>query len=313
MKGRSYDSAFPFWSLELPSLELTPLSGSTFVIRGPTNVGVFAPGDGSAVLIDSGNDDDAGRKILRACQAAGLGVSYIANTHSNADHCGGNAFIQARTNCRIGASRPEAAFIENPALEPSFLWGGFPLPPLRNKFLMAKASRVTDLIAAPCSVPGAGVDALPLPGHYMGMVGFITPDRVFFAADALASAEILEKYSYYFLYDVAAHLSTLDGLLEVDADWIVPSHAEPAREAGPLVAANKAKTLEVGDRILDLCSGASTPEDLAARLAGSYGLELNHTQYALLGSTLRSYLSWLADRGLVASRLEANKLLVERK
>jgi hypothetical protein len=147
----------------------------------------------------------------------------------------------------------------------------------------------------------------------MGMVGFITPDRVFFAADALASAEILEKYSYYFLYDVAAHLSTLDGLLEVDADWIVPSHAEPAREAGPLIAANKAKTLEVGDRILDLCSGASTPEDLAARLAGSYGLELNHTQYALLGSTLRSYLSWLADRGLVASRLEANKLLVERK
>ncbi len=297
----------------MPSLELTVLAGSTYVARGATNVGVFAPGDGSAVLVDSGNDDDAGRRILRACEAAGLRVTCIANTHSNADHCGGNAFIQARTDCRIAASRPEAAFIEDPSLEPSFLWGGFPLPPLRNKFLMAKRSRVTDLLSAPCPVPGAGVDALPLPGHYVGMVGFMTPDRVFFAADSVASPEILRKYSYYFVYDVAAHLATLDALTEIDADWIVPSHAEPTREAEPLAAANKAKILEVGERILELCSEASTPETLAARLAESYGLELNHTQYALLGSTLRSYVSWLADRGLVSSRLEANRLIIDRK
>jgi glyoxylase-like metal-dependent hydrolase (beta-lactamase superfamily II) len=297
----------------MASLELTLLSGSTFVARGPTNVGVFAPGDGRAVLIDTGNDDDAGRKILRVCEAAGLHVSHIANTHSNADHCGGNALIQARTNCRIAAPRQEAVFIENPALEPSFLWGGFPLPPLRNKFLMAKSSRVTDLLEAPCSVPGAGIDALPLPGHYIGMVGFMTPDKVFFAADAAANPEILIKYSYYFVYDVAAHLASLDALSDIDADWIVPSHADPTREVGPLVAANKAKILEVGERILDLCAEASTPESLVARLANGYGLDLNHTQYALIGSTLRSYIAWLADKGLVVSRLEANRLIIEKK
>ncbi|MGA2545310.1 MAG: MBL fold metallo-hydrolase [Rectinemataceae bacterium] len=297
----------------MASLDLTLLSGSTYVARGPTNVGVFAAGDGRAVLIDSGNDDDAGRKILRACEAAGLHVSHIANTHSNADHCGGNAFIQARTNCRIAAPRQEAVFIENPALEPSFLWGGFPLPPLRNKFLMAKSSRVTDLLEAPCSVPGAGIDALPLPGHYIGMVGFMTPDKVFFAADSAASPEILIKYSYYFVYDVAAHLASLDALNGIAADWIVPSHADPTHDAGPLVAANKAKILEVGEKILDLCAEASTPETLVARLADGYGLELNHTQYALIGSTLRSYIAWLADKGLVVSRLEANRIIIERK
>jgi glyoxylase-like metal-dependent hydrolase (beta-lactamase superfamily II) len=300
----------------MPNLELSLLSGSTFVARGPTNVGVYAS-EGRAVLIDSGNDEDAGRKILRACEASGLTVSHIANTHSNADHCGGNAFVQARTNCRIAASRLEASFIEAPSLESAFLWGGFPPPPLRNKFLMAKGSRVTDLLEAPCAVPGAGIEALPLPGHYMGMVGFLTPDRVFFAADAAASPAILEKYRYYFVYDVAAHLATLDALAVMDVDWIVPSHAEPTRDAGPLVAANKAKILEVGERILALCgpsgAGSSTPEALVVALADSYGLELNHTQYALLSSTLRSYVSWLADEGLVTTRLEANRLLVERK
>jgi glyoxylase-like metal-dependent hydrolase (beta-lactamase superfamily II) len=301
----------------MPDLELRLLSGSTYVARGPTNVGVYAS-EGRAVLIDSGNDDDAGRKILRACEAAGVTVSHIANTHSNADHCGANAFVQARTNCRIAAPRIEAGFVESPSLEPAFLWGGFPPPPLRDKFLVAKGSRVTGLLEAPCAVPGAGgIEALPLPGHSVGMVGSLTPDRVFFAADAAASPEILEKYHYYFVYDVAAHLQTLDALAVMDADWFVPSHAEPTREAGPLVAANKAKIFEVGERILELCgplsAGPATTDALIVALAASYGLELNHTQYALLGSTLRSYISWLADKGLVATRIEANRLVVEKK
>lgn len=301
----------------MPELTLTRLAGSTFVAKGPTNVGVYAPdglvSGGRAVLIDSGNDDDAGRRILRACEAAGLKVTHIANTHSNADHCGANAIVQARTGCRIAAPRLEAAFVENPSLEPAFLWGGFPLPPLRNKFLVAKSSRVTDLLEAPCAVPDAGIEALPLPGHYIGMVGYFTPDRVFFSADAAASPEVLKKYRYYYVYDVAAHLASLDKLAELDIDWLVPSHAEPTTEVLPLVEANKAKILEVGERVLGFCGERITPEGLVAALAESFGLEVNHTQYALLGSTLRSYVSWLADKGLVVTRLEANRLYIERK
>jgi glyoxylase-like metal-dependent hydrolase (beta-lactamase superfamily II) len=297
----------------MPVLELEPLSGSTFVIRGPTNIGVYAPTGGGATLIDSGNDDDAGRKVLRACEAAGLKIVRIANTHSNADHCGGNAFIQARTGCAIASTRAEAAFIEEPALEPSLLWGGFPLPPLRNKFLVAKPSKVTELLEPPCSLPGSEVRVVPLPGHYVGMVGYMTPDKVLFAADAAASPEILEKYRYYFVYDVAAHLETLRTLAGHGAEWIVPSHAEPTRDPAALVAANIAKVEGIGAAILELCGTESAAEELVALLAGRLGLELNHTQHALLGSTLRSYLAWLAGRGLVASRIESNRLLFSRK
>ena len=304
----------------MAELQLTLLGGSTFVAKGPTNIGLFvaqserAGQPGRAVLVDSGNDDDAGKKILRACDSAGLKVSHIANTHSNADHCGGNALLQARTGCRIAAPRLEAAFIEEPIREAAFLWGGFPPPPLRNKFLVAKPSRVTDLLEAPCAVPDAGIEAIPLPGHFLGQVGYLTPDRVFFAADSAASPAILTKYKYYVVYDVAAHLSTLDMLATLDVDWIVPSHAEPTREAGPLVEANKATILGIGDRILELCGrGDATSETLVERLASSLGLELNHTQHALLGLTLRSYLSWHADRGLVISHIEKNRLLFERK
>lgn len=296
----------------MPGIGLERIAGHTHVLRGPANVGLFDRGDGHALLVDSGNDEDAGRKILRACEGAGLIVSHIANTHSNADHCGGNAFIQARTKCGISATRAEAAFIETPLLEPSYLWGGFPLAPLRNKFLMAKPSRVTELLEPPCRVAGTDIQAVPLPGHFMAMVGFMTPDRVFFAADTVASEEILAKYHVFYLYDVAAHLRTLDALAGLQADWVVPSHAAPTQDVRPLVAINKAKIFEIAAFLVECCAEPSTPDDLLARLSGHYGIELNHSQYVLVGSTLRSYLAWLADRKELATRFEGGRMLVER-
>lgn len=296
----------------MAGLELEPLAERTSIIRGPVNIGVHELEGRRAVLVDAGNDDDAGRKILRTCEAAGLSVASILNTHSNADHCGGNAFIQARTGCRIAATRTEAALIEAPSLEPSYLWGGFPLAPLRNKFLMAKPSSVTDLLAAPCPVPGTELEAVPLPGHFLDMVGFRTPDRVFFAADTVASAEILAKYHVFFYYDLAAQLETLEALKSVDADWIVPSHAAPTRDIAPLVEVNRAKIFEIADRLLAHCAEPRTPEALLAHLAGSYGIVLNAAQYVLLGSTVRSYLAWLVDRKELAARFEANLLVFER-
>ena len=115
---------------------------------------------------------------------------------------------------------------------------------------------------------------------------------------------------------MAAHLATLNEIAALDADWVVASHAPPTRDGAELAAANKSKILEIGERIFELIpvSGRqpATPEVLVTALANALGLELNHTQYALLGFTLKSYISWLADRGEILTRLESNRLLVER-
>jgi glyoxylase-like metal-dependent hydrolase (beta-lactamase superfamily II) len=288
------------------------IEGRTWVLRGPANVGLFELEGARALLIDAANDDDGGRKLLKACDALGMSVAQIANTHSNADHCGGNAFIQARTGCGISATRIEAAFIETPLLEPSFLWGGFPPAPLRGKFLMAKPSRVTELLEAPCQVPGTGIQAVPLPGHFFGMVGFLTPDRVFFAADSVASAEILAKYHLFFYYDIAEQLRTLDALGQLEADWVVPSHAAPTRDIRPLAELNRAKILEIAAVLLEACATPATPEDLLAHLCARYGIDLNPAQYVLVGSTLRSYVAWLSDRQEVSLGFEAGRMRIHR-
>lgn len=320
----------------MAALQIERLGETTHAVLGPTNLGLIDAGDDIAaggsgggkagesavVLVDSGNDEDAGRKVLRACEAGGKRIGMIVNTHSNADHCGGNAFIQARIGCRIAATRIEAAFIETPVLEPSYLWGGFPPPALRSKFLMAQASRVTDILEPPCVVPGIaeggiaaageGLRALPLPGHFFGMVGIMTPDRVFFAADAVASAEILQKYHVFYLYDVAAHLSTLDMLESLEAEWFVPSHAAPVRDLRPTIKANRDKVFEIAGVIRGLCVEPESAEDLLAGLAGHYGMELNNSQHSLIGSTLRSMLSWLVAGKEMMSSIEGNRMRFRR-
>lgn len=281
-------------------------------VPGPANVGLVELGEGGALLVDAGNDADAGRRLLRLLEAEGLTLRAVAATHSNADHVGGLAFLQSRTGCGVAATRIEAAFIENPILEPAYLWGAAPPAALRNKFLMAEPARVPVILEPPCAVPGTQVQAIPLPGHFFGMVGYLTPDRVFFAADTVASPEILAKYHVFYLHDVGAHLETLAALEALEAEVFVPSHAPPTADIRPLVEANRAKIMEIAAFLLGQASAPVSAEGLLARLAERYAIQLNHTQYALVGSTLRAYLTWLGARKELESWFEEGRLYHKR-
>ena len=118
-------------------MELVKVGEKTYYIKNPTNIGVYKINDEDVYLIDSGNDKDAGKKILKIIEEQGWKVKGIITTHSNADHIGGNKLIQERTNCLILANKIEKVFNENTILEPSFLYGGYPFKDLRNKFLLA--------------------------------------------------------------------------------------------------------------------------------------------------------------------------------
>ncbi len=330
------------------------LAGNTFIARGPTNLGLYAFGEGPfALAIDSGGDEDAGRRIVRESERLGLRLTALLNTHSNADHCGGNAFVQRRTGCAIVATEIEAAFLQYPMLEPSFLAGGYPQKAIRNKFLMAPPSRATHILEPPCflgfdergaprifapqssapqgSTPNvkdafqaqvqlrsARADALSivaLPGHYFGMVGAMTPDRVFFIADALAGAPIIEKYGVYFFYNQAAELETLSLLERAEAEWFVASHAEPVRDIKPLVALNRAKIFEIAEVIEGLVDGSAAGaslEDIVAGVCTRYSIALNPDQHVLVGSTIRSYLSWLCDQGRLEYGFERNRMIFRK-
>ena len=68
--------------------ELIQVSDNCYYFQCPAKIGLVTVGNGEAVLIDSGSDKDAGRKVRQALDANGWKLTPICNTHSNADHIG---------------------------------------------------------------------------------------------------------------------------------------------------------------------------------------------------------------------------------
>ncbi len=281
----------------MASTALKHIAGNTYVIQAPVIMGVYIR-DNRAVLIDSGNDREAGRQVLKILNEQGWTLELIINTHSNADHIGGNQFLQKRTSCKIAATRLEAAFIQDPVLEPAFLYGGFPFRDLQSKFLMAKPSNVTDIIPSSGAVLETGLEAHALPGHFLNMIGITTPDSVIFLADSLFPENIMNKYHVFYLYDIRAHFETLHAVSSMNAEWYIPSHAKPMRDIHRLVHINRQKIDEILETVLHCCKSHSFDEVLA-KLCDRYSIDLNAEQYVLVGSTLKSYLSYLKDEGRV--------------
>ena len=286
--------------------ELIQAAEHTYYIESPAKIGLVQTGD-TVALIDSGSDKEAGRKVRQHLDARGLKLSAIYNTHSNADHIGGNQYLQRQTGCAVYAPGVEAAFTRDPILEPSFLYGGCPPKPLRHKFLLAQPSDVQVLDPKACPL-----EVIPLPGHFFDMVGYRTEDGVVFLADCLSSRETLEKYRVSFLYDVAAYLDTLDRVAAMEAALFVPAHAAATEDIAPLARYNRDQVYAVAEDLLDLLAEPLVFEEVLRRLFQRYRLTMDFQQYVLVGSTVKSYLTWLLDGGRVTAAFDDCRLLWRR-
>ena len=286
--------------------ELVQVANNTYYVNCPAKIGIYRCEDNGVYLIDSGNDKDAGRRVRKILDEHGWSVKAILNTHSNADHIGGNRYFQQNFGCKIYAPGIEAAFTKSPILEPSFLYGGFPCRDLRHKFLLAQESDCEDISFA--ELP-AGFEVIPLPGHFFDMVGYRTPDDVVFLADCVSSAATLEKYQIGFIYDVSSYLDTLDKIDSLKARVFVPSHAGETEDIRELSDLNRRKVLEIADKIVAVCSEPQSFEVILQKIFSDYGLMMNFEQYVLVGSTVRSYLAYLRDAGRLDIIFDGNMML----
>lgn len=286
--------------------ELVQVGERSYYINCPAKIGIYKINDTEVYLIDSGNDKDAGKKVFKLLGENSWNIKAIINTHSNADHIGGNHYLQQQTNCKIYACGIEGAFTRYPVLEPAFLYGGYPCKDLRHKFLQAVESDVLDI--TDMSFPKE-LEIIPLPGHFFDMIGIRTPDNTVFLADCISSKSTLDKYQISFIYDVNAYLNTLDKVEEMKAGIFVPAHAEAEKDIKELVRLNRNKVFEISEKLVSMCEVPLTFETILKKVFDEYNLMMNFEQYVLAGSTVRSYLSWLKDLNRIRAYFENNQLL----
>lgn len=274
-----------------PSLQ--PLGPGVSFLPGAVN-SVVVEGQGSrALLVDTGLDETHARKLLRAVERAGLTPAAILNTHSHADHHGGNAFLLSRfPELPVYAPPLEAAIIRYPVLEPLSLWGAAPPAELQTKFLLAPASPAQATSPGVQTLGGVEVELLPVPGHAADMHA-VRVGEVLYAADALFGPEALSKHPLTFCADSArqkASAAALGGMAGVRVT--LPGHGGPTSDLAGLVAANLAAYARTTDAVAAaLAGGPATLDELLARVS------------AALGVTATNPGAWVLNRAVVSAHL----------
>lgn len=286
--------------------DLIQVGENTYYIESPVNVGIYVDStkeEKEAWIIDTGLDLRMGKRIAKHLQANGWKPKAIINTHCHADHIGSNAYLQKEFGIPAYSNGMDCRFIENTILSPMALWGSYPPKVLQTPLFKAPDSSVRDISEA--DLP-QDFEVINFPGHSLYMIGLRTPDDIVFTADMLCSPFVFEKYGIAFNYHAAGYFRQLDEAEKLEAKLFVPAHGEPFTDIKALTEINRKAVLSVKNLIAEICRTPHTFDELIQALFNHYNIPLTLGQYAVTGSTVRSYLTWLYDEGIAEPLFENN-------
>ena len=289
--------------------ELIKLGKKTYFVDCPTRIGIYKINDTDVCLVDSGNNPDAGKKVLGICDENGWKITHIINTHAHADHNGGNGIIQKRTGCRILANGHDLCQINFPFLNNNCTFGARTPAELNNKFMIAEKSCAEQI--TPENIP-SGLSYSVYPGHSFDQIAVECDDGTIFTGDILCGKNTIEKYHIFFIRDAAEYEASAKKLCETDAAVWCAAHYPPIygkSELLELAEFNIQKMYELLNEVKRICIEEKNFEQILKELLDSYDLELSFNQYAIAGSTLRGFLAYLLDKGELETVFRDNYLL----
>jgi glyoxylase-like metal-dependent hydrolase (beta-lactamase superfamily II) len=294
---------------------LVELGSRVAVIPGGVNVGLLRGAGGRLVLIDTGLNETSGKKALKtAREEAGGEVVAILTTHAHADHFGANAAVVKRTGARVYAPAFDEAILRYPLLQPISLYGGAdPLDTLRGGFLLADPSPVDQIVApGPLTVEGIELVVVPLHGHSPGQVGYLV-DGIFFCADVVLPASVLDKYRIPYLFSVTDHLAALERASRTECRIAAPGHGailETPTALADLIEVNRSLVDDVTARVLTLAASSTTAEAILTGLLTHFGAAVADAPgFYLLQPTVFAFLSHLHRLGQIRHEVRQGQSL----
>ena len=277
------------------------LSKSVYCLLGATNIGIIE-NENDIILIDSGLNRDNATEIDKTIKENfNKNIETIINTHSNADHAGGNKYFVEKYNCNILSTKKESAFLENPYLESTILWGAHPFDKIRTSYFECESSTATDFINEDSIIElnaKTKISFVSLPGHFLDMIGISILDsdnkKTIFLGDSIFGAQMIQKYSISYMMKISEFINTLEKISQIESDFYIPSHSTiitSQAELKRVAQMNKNEIYKIQNFLLELCKTPMQNDDILAKVFETYHIRTTASQIVLIGSTIKNHLT----------------------
>lgn len=307
------------------------IAENVFYIRGTTNIGVVCdekPDCTELYLIDSGGSEKDAEIIFDDISShfsilnKPFTVKAIYNTHSHSDHVSGNKLFFEKYHCDIFTTKLERGSLENNILQPSYIWGGYPIKQVNIAYYRYPYAPIAGLYDENTVVKlsnGITFTFTNLPGHYFENYAVTvsykgngnTTEKAIFTGDAFFPREELAKYWIPFMINPNEFMASLDKLDEMakDCSLFVPGHGRAVAQIRETTELNRISILSTKQSIINaLKNGPLSTEFVIKAVADQNEMTMKPGQTVLVGSVIRSYLACLQTEEKIDCYTEGNML-----
>lgn len=308
------------------------LQGSTsWMPLEHSNVGLYV-NKKKGVLIDSGYTEEDALWIAELLDSEAIRLEAILLTHGHPDTSGGAHYLKKRTGCKVYVSKGQRNVVEHPNRSNYIAMVQAAVDKEREE---ADAQRKAAAEAAeaegqtapaheddalqkrvviepkPCPVDGSldpnrpfvmstgkSFTIIELSGHVVGQLGIVTPDNVFFIADALYTFDELSEKPIPYLESVESFKKSLAQLLQTPYSRFVPAHGKPMEFSISHEVLFHQRQLEMIEQAIMLhLQMPRTREELVALLFATFGIEQTIPNFYMMSATIVSFLNYLKRIG----------------
>lgn len=294
-------------------MNLNKINGSTYYIDNPTNIGVYVFKNKYCMLVDTGINNTVAGKFDEILEKNGIKPKYIVNTHNHPDHSGANLYFKEHhPGSTFYSSREEKLFIENDSMFPMSIYGSNPIKELKKRNAKSRGVEIENVLEyGTTKINEEKFEVISLKGHSIEQIGIVTPDRVCFMGDSLFSEDIINKYSFPFLFDIEEQFATIEYIKTLEYDYYLLSHDNKIY--------NTVEIRELADRnrenienhlrdIKELLNQPLTREELLEQICVLNDMKLEFRSYYLCLSAAGAFIAYLYNKDLLDYSVENGKL-----